>query len=153
MKKFLFFACLFIISCSGCSKQEKGCTPVEPQAEESQILAFTAANNITATKHSSGIYYQIIDPGSGATPSQNSAVSVNYVGKLLNGTTFDQSVNPVSFTLNAVIEGWQIGLPLVKKGGKIKLIIPSVYAYGCNGNTGIPPNSVLYFEINLLNVQ
>lgn len=153
MKNFLLIICLLIMSCTGCSKQDKGCKTVEPKAEEQQILAYAKADSIQVTKHSSGIYYQVINPGSGEAPSQNSNVSVTYTGQLLNGTTFHQQTNPVSFNLSGVIEGWQIGIPLIKKGGRIKLIIPSAYAYGCNGNTGIPPNSVLYFDVSLFNVQ
>ena len=126
---------------------------VEPAAEEPQILAYSKADSLQVTRHSSGIYYQIISPGNGAAPSQNSDVSATYIGQLLNGTTFDQSTTPASFSLAKVIEGWQIGIPLIKKGGRIKLIIPSAYAYGCNGNTGIPPNSVLFFDVSLIDVK
>lgn len=153
MKNFLLVTCLLIMSCTGCSKQEKGCMTVEPAAEEPQILAYAKADSLQVTKHSSGIYYQIINPGSGGAPSQNSNVSATYIGQLLNGTTFDKQTTPTSFNLGEVIEGWQIGIPLIKKGGRIKLIIPSAYAYGCNGNTGIPPNAVLYFDVSLIDVK
>jgi FKBP-type peptidyl-prolyl cis-trans isomerase FkpA len=153
MKKFLLFACLSILLFPACSKKETGCNPVDPKTEEAQILAYAAKDSIHATKHSSGIYYEIINPGSGVAPTQNSNVSVTYTGKLLNETTFDQQLNPVSFNLNQVIEGWQIGIPLIKKGGRIKLIIPSAYGYGCNATGPIPGNSVLYFDVSLLDVQ
>ena len=141
------------MSCSGCSKQETGCTPVEPKTEEPQIIAYAAKDSIHATKHSSGIYYEIINPGSGAVPTRNSKVSVTYTGKLLDETKFDESTSPVDFYLSEVIEGWQIGIPLIKKGGRIKLIIPSAYAYGCNGSGPIPANSVLFFDVTLTDVQ
>ncbi len=86
-------------------------------------------------------------------PTSSSKVFVTYTGKLLSGTQFDQSSNVISFFLNQVIEGWQIGVPLIKKGGKILLLIPSAYAYGCNGSRSIPPNSVLFFDIDLIDVQ
>ena len=153
MKNFILFACLLIASCSGCSKHEMGCTPVEPQTEEPQILAYAAKDSIKVTKHSSGMYYEIINPGSGSTPTRNSSVSVTYIGKLLNESKFDEATSPVSLSLADVIEGWQIGIPLIKKGGRIKLIIPSALAYGCNPNGSIPANSVLYFDISLRDVQ
>ena len=140
MKNLFVFVCLVFLSCSGCSKQETGCTPVEPKAEEPAILAYIAAESIHAAKHSTGIYYEILNPGTGAAATTNSHVSVTYTGKLLNGTKFDESTTPVDFPLSNVIEGWQIGIPLIKKGGRIKLIIPSALAYGCNGNGPIPPN-------------
>ena len=127
--------------------------PVKPEAEEPQIIAYATRDSIHANKHSSGIYYEIIDPGSGLTPTPNSNLSVTYTGKLLNGTKFDEQTNPVDFNLSNVIEGWQLGLPLIKKGGRIKLIIPSAYAYGCNGKGSIPPNSALFFDVNLIDVK
>ena len=145
---------VMMIALTGCFKDEKACTAVNPSAEEGEILAFANANGITATRHSSGIYYQVINPGAVVTPTMNSTLYVNYVGKFLNGNIFDQTTGqPANFLLREVIEGWQIGIPLIKKGGKIKLIIPSAYAYSCNGRASIPPNSILYFEIDLIDVQ
>ena len=126
---------------------------VQPDAEVPQITAFAAADSLTLTKHSSGIYYQVINPGSGATPTVKDSISVTYTGKLLTGTTFDQSTSPATLSLGGVIEGWQIGIPLIKKGGRIKLVIPSAYAYGCNGLGPIPPNAVLFFDVSLIDVK
>lgn len=153
MKNFLFITCLVLLGCIGCKKQETGCTPVKPEMEEPQILAYAAKDSINAVKDGSGVYYQIINPGSGPTPNANSQVTVTYVGKLLNETKFDQATSPVSFNLGGVIEGWQIGIPLIKQGGRIKLIIPSAYAYGCNGSGPIPPNAVLFFDVTITKVQ
>jgi FKBP-type peptidyl-prolyl cis-trans isomerase FkpA len=133
---------------------DNGCKPVRPETEEGQITAYASASGLTPTKHSSGMYYQIVSPGSGPSPSLSSKVYVTYVGKRLDGTVFDQTTTPVSFPLSSLIEAWQIGLPLIKKGGEIKLIVPSAMAYGCTGqNNIIAPNSVLYFDINLIDVQ
>ncbi|MBO9563352.1 MAG: FKBP-type peptidyl-prolyl cis-trans isomerase [Niastella sp.] len=115
------------------------------------MLTYISANGITATKHPSGMYYQIINAGSGATPTINSTVQVTYVGKFTDNTSFDSGTT--SFPLNGVIEGWQIGIPLIKKGGKIKLIIPPALAYGCNDYRGIPGNSILVFDVDLLDVK
>jgi FKBP-type peptidyl-prolyl cis-trans isomerase FkpA len=155
MKQLLLFACVIVVFCMGCSKKEQGCTPVTPASEEPQILAYASANGITAVKHPSGIYYQVVEPGTGATPALNSNVYTTYTAKLLNGTQFDQSTNAdvTGWALDSLIEGWQIGLPLIKKGGRIKLLIPSSLAYSCNGKGAtIPPNSVLYFDITLVDV-
>lgn len=129
--------------------------PVSPQAEEKQMQDYATASGINATKHPSGMYYQIITQGNGVSPTPNSKVFINYSGKLLNGTEFDKSNDPsqTGWTLGQLIEGWIIGLPLIKEGGKIKLIIPSSLAYGCNGSRTIPANSVLYFDIELVDVQ
>lgn len=100
------------------------------------------------------MYYQIMSPGSGPTPTATSKVYVTYTGKRMDNVIFDQSASPVAFNLGGLIEGWQIGLSLIKKGGQIRLIVPSAMAYGCTGNQPvIAPNSVLYFDINLIDVQ
>lgn len=159
MKKLVLLVFVLVMLCVGCMKSEKACTSVNPTIEIPQILAYAAANSLTVTKHSSGIYYQIVDAGTGASPTINSHVTATYTGKFLDNTIFDQATTPVPFALTDVIEGWQIGLPLIKAGGKIKLIIPSSYAYGCNGrknnygNVVIPPNTVLYFEVQVIDVQ
>ena len=134
--------------------KDNSCNAKSPQSEQAAIVAYAAANSINATAHSSGLYYEVINAGSGATPNGLSTVSVRYVGKLTNGTVFDsQTGTPVTFPLSQVIPGWQVGLPLIQKGGTIKLILPSSMAYGCVGAGSIPPDSILYFEINLIDVQ
>jgi len=114
---------------------------------------FATTNGLTVQTHSSGLLYQIVNPGSGLTPTLTSRVSVRYTGKLMNGSIFDSNTGvPVQFLLNQVIAGWQLGLPLIKKGGTIRLIIPSSLAYGCNASGPIPGDAVLYFEIELVDV-
>jgi FKBP-type peptidyl-prolyl cis-trans isomerase FkpA len=72
----------------------------------------------------------------------------------LDGTVFDQTTTqPLNFPLGNVIVGWQIGVPLIKKGGKIRLLIPSGYGYGQGGSGKIPSNAVLDFDIELVDVQ
>ena len=131
--------------------------PVSPATEEPQIITYAATKGMVAQKHSSGIYYQIMDPGTGTAPvTLNSKVYITYKGQLLNGSEFDQQLDAskTGWKLGGLIEGWGIGLPLIKKGGRIKLIIPSTLAYGCNGKgENIPPNSILYFDISLVDVQ
>lgn len=146
------FLSFFVILALGCSK-EKGCDPIPPENEAPQIAKYISDNNLTSVNSTKGIYYQIINGGFGAVPNINSTVDVLYKGKYLDGTVFEESSSIVSFPLNKVIEGWQIGIPLIKKGGKINLIIPSAYAYGCVGNSPIPPNTILCFEISLIDVR
>ena len=151
MKKIIPILFLHFIL-GGCVKSNVDCTSKTVQSEQAQILAFAASNGVTATAHSSGLYYQIVNQGSGPTPSLTSKIFVTYTGQLMNGTTFDSKTN-VSFMMNTVIPGWQTGLPLIQKGGAIKLIVPSSMAYGCHGFGTVPADAVLYFEITLLDVQ
>jgi len=137
---------------SSCKKE---LSPEKQAAKDDELIVdFIAKNNIPAIKHSSGLYYQIITPGSGASVTAASTVGVTYTGKLLNGTEFDKSSSAITFPLTGVIQGWTIGVPLIKVGGKIRLIVPSALAYGNKSpGAGIPENAVLDFTIDLINAQ
>lgn len=104
----------------------------------------------------SGLHYEIIEAGEGATPTATDTVKVHYTGKLVDGTTFDSSVErgePIEFPLNQVIAGWTEGVQKIQKGGKIKLYVPSELGYGERGSPPvIPPNSTLVFDIELLDI-
>ena len=147
---------------AGCLKKETGCPPpkdiVAPLSEQQVIVDYLTANNINATKHGSGLYYQIWQQGSGESPNNCSSITIHYSGLLSNGQKFDEGKN-VAFTLGRLIEGWKKGLPLIQKGGKIKLYIPPTLGYGSsdirdnNGTVVIPANSMLIFDISLLDFQ
>jgi FKBP-type peptidyl-prolyl cis-trans isomerase FkpA len=133
------------------------CAIAAPASEVTQLEAYLSSAAITATKHCSGMYYTIDVAGSGATATACSTVGVTYKGQLTNGTVFDQRTT--SFQLDQVIEAWTKGVPLIKAGGKIKLYCPPSLAYGSQvirdpttGNTVIPANSILIFEVELTNV-
>lgn len=103
----------------------------------------------------SGLQYRVLREGDGAMPKETSQVSVHYKGTLTDGTQFDSSYDrgqPASFGLNQVIAGWTEGLQLMKAGSKYELTIPPGLGYGAGGADTIPPNSVLVFEVELLEV-
>ena len=105
----------------------------------------------------SGLQYKIVKEGTGAIPTASSTVTVHYKGTLINGTTFDSSIDrgePASFQVNQVIPGWTEALQMMKKGSKWMLYIPSGLAYGdqAAGPT-ISPNSTLIFEVELLEIK
>ena len=105
----------------------------------------------------SGLQYEILTEGNGNKPSATDKVRVHYTGTLPDGTVFDSSVArgaPAEFPVNGVIKGWTEGLQLVKKGGKIELVIPPELAYGKQGaGDSIPPDATLYFEVEVLDVN
>jgi FKBP-type peptidyl-prolyl cis-trans isomerase len=104
----------------------------------------------------SGLQYEVIEEGSGAQPNAEDEVVVHYTGTLLDGTEFDSSVErgePATFPLNRVIPGWTEAIQLMKEGAKYKFYIPSELAYGQTGSGTIPPNSVLIFEVELIEVK
>lgn len=104
----------------------------------------------------SGLQYRVITEGEGVKPSETDTVTVHYSGKLIDGTEFDSSYargEPVNFPVNGVIAGWTEALQLMPQGSKWELVIPSDLAYGPGGNGPIPPNAVLVFEVELLEVK
>lgn len=147
----LAFSMVLALALTGCSNKDKNAGCTTPAEDDAKMQKYITDNGISATKHTSGLYYQIIEPGTGATPTINSTVKANYTGKYTNNTSFDAGV--ASFPLNRVIVGWQVGIPLIKQGGKIKLIIPPYMGYGCEDYNGIPGNSVLVFDVELQEVK
>jgi hypothetical protein len=102
-----------------------------------------------------GLQYLVLTNGSGAMPAATDKVTVNYRGTLLDGTEFDSSYKrgqPASFPVGGVIPGWTEALQKMSVGSKWKLFIPAGLAYGEKGQRGIPPNSVLIFEVELISI-
>lgn len=145
----LFLSVLVLFS--SCNDDE---TQLERDIEA--IDSYLAENNIEAEVHSSGLRYKIISEGAGESPTLSSTVEVSYEGKLMSNESVFDATDPgetVSFPLANLIKGWQIGLPLIKEGGKIILYIPSTYGYGAFGTRSIPANANLIFTIELPGVR
>lgn len=103
----------------------------------------------------SGLQYVITQQGNGATPTDDDTVKVHYTGTLTTGEKFDSSVDrgqPAEFPVKGVIPGWTEALKLMKVGSKAKLFIPPNLAYGSQGRPGIPANSALVFDVELLDI-
>ncbi|MDW7694686.1 FKBP-type peptidyl-prolyl cis-trans isomerase [Flammeovirgaceae bacterium SG7u.111] len=126
------------------------------ERDEELISTHLAENGITnATRHSSGLYYTIDEPGISSTDSiiYNSPVVLHYEGRLLDGTLFDSSKEraaPAVLIPQNLIYGWQIALPLLNRGSKATLYVPSHLGYGNQQLGTIPANSVLKFEMEVL---
>ncbi len=104
----------------------------------------------------SGLQYKIIEEGEGVSPRAGQSVKVHYRGTLIDGTEFDSSYRrnaPAEFPVDGVIPGWVEALKMMKSGAKWELYIPAELAYGERGRPGIPPNSVLIFEVELLEIN
>lgn len=106
----------------------------------------------------SGLQYEDIVVGTGASPQTGFRVTVHYTGRFLDGKKFDSSVDrgqPFTFVIGVgqVIKGWDEGVATMKVGGKRNLLIPPDLAYGGRGQGPIPPNTPLFFEVELLSVQ
>lgn len=155
-RKFIAFTLLLIVA-AACSKTDT--TDDYSAVDKQKIEAYLAEKGLTsaAKSTSTGLYYIIEDPGAAYHPNINSTVRVMYKGYLLEGTIFDQSTysssKPADFALSSgIIKGWKEGMQLVGVGGKIKLIIPSALGYGSVASTKIPANSVLVFDIEVVDI-
>ena len=145
--KYLSVIVLFMIVITSCEK-------IQTQAEKDDeiINNYLNEHDLEAEYHESGLYYHIIDEGTGGHPDISSTVEVKYKGYLTNDQVFDQTTGEetVEFLLGDLINGWQIGIPLLQKGGKGILYLPSALGYGSRSAGIIPSNSVLIFEIELV---
>jgi FKBP-type peptidyl-prolyl cis-trans isomerase len=115
--------------------------------QRAQMIAFCNNNGIVYTVHPSGILYQIVAPGDTTKPDLCTSITMTYKGKLMTGIQFDAGT--ITYPLKDLIVGWQIAVPMIGKGGKIKMVIPSSLGYGPIANGSIPANSPLYFEMSI----
>lgn len=148
---------------------------IERQGEQLEedgttIDLYLKENKIEAEIDPSGLRYVVIEEGVGEYPQPNQQVSVNYTGKLMSGKVFDTSeeaaareagvfnedrpYQPYQFALGtgSVIRGWDIGIGLLKRGGKGVLYIPSTLAYGERATRIIPANAILIFDVELVDI-
>ncbi len=140
-----------ILLAGACKKDDDNQALIDKGLIEQYLLD----NNISAQEHESGLFYIITTEGFGASPILSDSVEVSYRGSFLDGTVFDQTAagQTVEFPLANLIKGWQIGLPLLKEGGRGTFFLPSELGYGDNPRPGIPANAVLIFDIDLVDVK
>jgi FKBP-type peptidyl-prolyl cis-trans isomerase FkpA len=153
MKNLLLVLFISVIAFASCKTAPNVDAVKQARIDDSLIRVYLSNNPVVkAVKDSSGLYYQVVKPGTGATATINSTITVNYQGKLLNGPPFD-SANGYSSPLNKLVKGWQTGIPHIKEGGNIILFVPSALGYGGASLGPIPANSVLVFDIDLTAVK
>jgi len=133
----------------------------EKRIADAKARAEAAIEELAAgfQKTNSGLRYQMLQKGDGKQAEKGKGVSVHYKGSLPDGTVFDSSYQrkqPIDFTLGVgqVISGWDEGIQLLKVGDKARFVIPSDLAYGSQGAGGvIPPNAILIFDVELMDVK
>lgn len=145
MRNLLLFLLLSTTLLS-CKKEEK-----QAEADEQTIIDYMKDNGLTGVRTSSGVYVVIDNPGTGPACGSTSTVKVGYTGSYTNHEVFE-STPSATFNLSSVIKGWQEGIPYFLEGGSGKLLIPSAAAYGPQGNGPIPGNTVLIFDVTLIEV-
>ena len=148
----LFVVCfsMFISSCSDTNTDPGVSFDMQVAKDTTTISAYLKSKNIIALKDASGVRFVIDSLASGFPPRSSNTVKFKYVGRFLSGATFDQG--EISGAVNSFVGGFQIALSLLPEGSKGRFYIPSGYGYGEAGTTGIPANSILIFEITLLDV-
>jgi len=136
---------------AACTKPEVYDEKAQLEIDETIIKDWAAAHEVTFTRHDSGLYYRILAPGTGVDEGvATDTLTVEYEGRLMTDSIFSKATadNPFRFIRNSVMPGWEIGLSLIKPGGKIELLVPSLLAYRNYVTPGVPANSVLYFNIS-----
>jgi len=145
----LLVSLIFVLGISSCKKDDE----VDQEViDQELIMQYIADNNLDATEGDYGLYYVISEPGDDHYPNYYSLVVANYTGYLLNGNVFDDGSVQLEAYLGDLVGGFQLGLPKIGEGGKIKLIIPSHLGYAGIEKVNIPEYSVLIFDVHLLQV-
>jgi len=156
MRRTHWAAALPLISLLGCGGGDAG-VPQYPEARHQASDAAPAVDLTSMTQAPSGLYLQDLEMGEGAEAGPGRTVTVYYTGWFQDGEKFDSSLDrgeTFSFPLGGgrVIAGWDEGVAGMRVGGWRRLVIPPALAYGEAGRPGIPPNSTLVFDVELLDV-
>ena len=151
------FVAVLAVCTAGCAPDGAAtdASEAEPPAPDPAPLAENVERSDIVTTDS-GLQYEVLVSGNGATPGPTDTVTTHYHGTFLDGSVFDSSVErgvPASFRVDGVIKGWTEALQMMKVGDKWRIVCPPDLAYGERGRSGIPPSSTLVFEIELLGVQ
>lgn len=163
----IIIVCLCVMAFAACKKDDSTLKQAAAQAivDDKIVTDYIATNNLNAVRvkigtnlpDTCGVWYVIGSAGSGVSLyTSSTTVTVGYTGKqLTTGTLFQSTSNyHPSFVFGQMIRGWQLGIPNIKKGGSIRLLVTSRYAYGPYPQPllGLPANAVLDFNIELFDV-
>ncbi len=153
INRILVIAGLLVVIASGCLKSDKvePCVVKTLEQDKAAMTPFAADSSIT--EEANGILYKIITPGNATRPAINSLIVAKYVGKNLSGVQFDAGQFNQPIALSELIPGWQIIMPKIGVGGRVKMVIPSSLAYGCRAPARDVYNQPLYFDVELVSVQ
>lgn len=146
--KYLFVLSILFFAFSSCKKDRR----LQSEKDEDTIKQYISDHGLNATATGTGLYIVETIHGTGASCTKFSNVKVKYKGYYTNGEVFDESTAGIQFNLQNVIAGWTEGIPYFQEGGKGVLLVPSRLAYGENGSGTVPGNTVLIFDVELVDV-
>lgn len=135
---------------------EKFNSLADENAQKSETFLTSNRNKDSIVVLPSGVQYRVIESGTGARPTMDSEVTVHYRSMTMDGREFDSSFirgEPVTFTVNRVIKGWQEVLPLMKAGARWEVFVPSDLAFGRRGQPPVGPNEVVIYNLNLVEIK
>lgn len=145
----LFLSFIGLVSCDTYSEKEL-------EGFDATISSYVEKQTEKFERSESGLYYFIESEGEGEEYIKlTDVVTFAYEGRLLDGTVFDRRTadNPITYESKVLIEGWKEGFAYLKKGGRAKLVIPPQLGYADNELPAIPKNSVLVFDVEVLDIQ
>jgi len=146
-KIFLFFAtALLFASCQTYSEQQI-------ESFDKEIQKYIKKKKLDLDASPSGLYFKVTKEGEGKFINYTDSVTITYTGKLLNGRIFDYTKTPRKFAVRELLIGWKEALLSCKKNSEVIMIIPPQLGYGDHKLDDIPQNSVLYFEMKVLDVK
>lgn len=150
----LFLLCGLFASC----EKKKDYDPdTQLEIDKAIIKKYVTDNSIAEiTVDPSGMSYRIVAKGTGAAPILTDSIQVAYTARVLGSQNPFETIpveRPVSLKLDALMKGWQIGLPMITKEGQIRMIIPSTLAYKDFQGSSIPPNSILDYTVTLVDIN
>ena len=137
---------LIVFSCSTYAEEEL-------EGFDNQIKSYVKEKKITFFKTEEGVYYNIKQQGIGRKIIYGDSVLISYKGVLLDGTLVDEQKKPIWFAVKDLIAGWKYTLTLINKNSVIELIIPPQLGYGDHKLQKIPKNSILFYEVKVVDIH
>jgi FKBP-type peptidyl-prolyl cis-trans isomerase FkpA len=140
---------LIVILLAGCQTYSED----ELDDFDQQIKSYMKKNELKMTRSTSGLYYRFDEEGEGRKVKYQDSIVVVYKGKLLSGQVFDEQEEPITFAVKDMIGGWKEALLMMKKGSSISIIVPPQLGYGSHDLDDIPPHSILWFNLSVLDIK
>lgn len=148
MRPLFLLSVLFVFLFTACSYSDQ-----ELKSFDRKIETFISGKKFHLVKSESGLYSEVMKPGTGKEILYTDSVGITYVGQLLSGKKFDEQKSSIYLPVRGLIEGWKEALIGQKQGVQLRLIVPPQLGYGASGKDKVPANAALYFELTVEDVK